>query len=139
MVGFALVVPAYAEEAKPDEKKCVMREEVNLTVNFNKQILEVRPALTFIDGEIAKIEAQAQENGVTDLELKSKNVNISSNVNQFRYQQSPGGQISPTSVSLHGSAGFTMDNNQNAGAFVEALQTKGYNINFRMSSNRQCR
>lgn len=130
---------ASAEPMDRAERKCTSREEVNLSVNFENQIIEVKQAVTYIDDRIKEIEAIAKESGVGEIELKGKTVNINSNQNKYRHQMQGLPEPSPTAVSLNGSANFSLENGEQAGAFIESLQNKGFNINFRMSMNRQCR
>lgn len=130
---------ASAEPMDRAERKCTSREEVNLSVSFENQIIEVKQAVTYIDDRIKEIEAIAKESGVPEIELKGKTVNINSNQNKYRHQMQGLPEPSPTAVSLNGNASFSLENGEQAGAFIEALQNKGFNINFRMSMNRQCR
>lgn len=140
LIGFALSTPldSQAQAEDPVAKKCVAHEEVTLSVNFSNQLLEIKEAIKFIDNKIAEIEAIAKESGVEGLEQRGKNVNINSNNARYPHMQQ-GAQISPTAVNLNGSASFTLENSENTGAFIETLQTKGFNINFRMSTNSRCR
>lgn len=139
LLGGFTVSSASAQPMDPAERKCTSREEVNLTVNFENQLIEVKEAVTFIDNRIKEIEALAKESGVAEIELKGKSVNINSNQNKYRQQMQGMPAPSPTAVSLSGNASFSLENGDQAGAFIEALQNKGFNINFRMSMNRQCR
>jgi hypothetical protein len=138
-LGGFMASPASAEPMDRAERKCTSREEVNLSVTFENQIIEVKQAVTYIDDRIKEIEALAKESGVGEIELKGKTVNINSNQNKYRHQIQGLPEPSPTAVSLNGSANFSLENGEQAGAFIEALQNKGFNINFRMSMNRQCR
>ena len=120
------------------ENNCTTNENINLTVNFNAQMIEVKEAVTFIDVKISEIEAIAEKSGVQGLKLNSKSLNINSNRNYNQYQMQ-GQEISPTAVNLSGKASFILGSDETISEFIAALQTKDFNINYRMNSNTQCR
>lgn len=130
------------ETAKPaimsstSAQNCKMVETSQVGINFNNPLTDFKTARTFIDDKMNEIKVIAADLAIENLEVQSLNYNVYSNSNYSGCGAAPANI--PQTIQLSGSIAFNITDSSKASALMEKLGEKGYNVNFNLSSYRQC-
>ncbi len=136
ILSTAVVQPAKAIEAmlvRTDMSQCEMNKNMTLGINFNNVFVTAEESGAYVQTKITEIETIAKENGVEKILIQNMNYNINS-VHGSYNQPKVEGQFR-----LHGNINFQLQGDKEPVNLLKALDEKGYNVNFRVNANRQCR
>ena len=113
-----LAIPAYAEKTVGNiAAKCLMQEQVSISVNFNLSADSFTQAKAKYDEKIQSVTEFAKKQNIKKFELQSLNYNINSNYNN-----------GSSGYQLNGSANYQIDVADEAFKLAEFLTQQKFNV-----------
>ena len=123
----------FTAEAR-DTSKCDLKKNITLNINLGNTFIPADEVGTYITSRIAEVETLAKDAGVEKIFVQNMNYNVNSYKNNNYNQPPVNGQFR-----LNGSINFQIQGEKEPTSLLKALDEKGYNVNFRVNANRQCR
>lgn len=136
VVGFLL--PVSAQAIKPPAMgqgigDCVMKQEVSLSISFNRKAKDLVQARSVFDEQMAKIEEFARQKQIKSLFLQSQNYSVSAQPANY----GPDGQPENYSYQINGSFNYRLANSDTAFMFAEFLTTQKMIVSVNANAYRQ--
>lgn len=119
------------------EPNCPMRSDATISLSFNSTEKDVSQVKAWMDGKIEEVKTLATTAGITSFEFQSMSYSINS-TNNGGGCMANGSAGAGAAYQVYGNAGFKIEPENKAGAFMDQLSKKGFTANLNVNAYKQC-